>query len=85
LTRNPEIPCVLCECAYLTNPEDNRRAANPAFREHVAAAIADGIKEEYRIGDAGIPSVPELHAPLSRASDRYAEATSSRHRRRHVE
>jgi N-acetylmuramoyl-L-alanine amidase len=81
LTRNPEIPCVLCECAYLTNPEDNRRAAHPAFRERVAIAIADGIKEQYRLGDAGIPSVPELHAPLSRASDRYAEATSrKRHR-----
>ena len=76
LTRNPEIPCVLCECAYLTNPEDNRRAAKPAFREQVAVAIAHAIKEEYRLGDAGIPSVPELHAPLSRASDRYAEATS---------
>jgi N-acetylmuramoyl-L-alanine amidase len=73
LTRNPEIPCVLVECAYLTNPDDNRRAASPAFRERVAAAIADGIKEEYRLGDAGIPSVPELHAPLSKASDRYAE------------
>lgn len=80
LTRNPEIPCVLVECAYLTNRDDNRRAADPAFREHVAAAIADGIKEEYRLGDAGFPSVPELHAPLSRGSDRYAEATS---RRRH--
>jgi N-acetylmuramoyl-L-alanine amidase len=81
LTRNPEIPCVLVECAYLTNPEDNRRAADPAFRERVAAAIADGIKEEYRLGDAGIPSVPELHAPLSRASDRYAEVTSRKHHR----
>jgi len=81
LTRNPEIPCVLVECAYITNPEDNRRAADPAFRERVAAAIADGIKEQYRLGDAGIPSVPELHAPLSRASDRYAETTSRRHHR----
>jgi N-acetylmuramoyl-L-alanine amidase len=80
LTRNPEIPCVLIECAYLTNPADNRRAADPAFRERVAAAIADGIKAEYRLGDAGIPSVPELHAPLSRASDRYAETTSRRKR-----
>src|SRR5947209_366195 len=29
LTRNPDIPCILCECAYLSNPEDNRRAGNP--------------------------------------------------------
>lgn len=79
MTRNPEVPCVLVECAYITNPEDNRRAADPAFRERVATAIADGIKEEYRLGDAGIPSVPELHAPLSRASDRYAETTGRRH------
>jgi len=25
LTRNPEIPCVLCECAYLTNPTELRQ------------------------------------------------------------
>ncbi|MBV9492313.1 MAG: N-acetylmuramoyl-L-alanine amidase [Verrucomicrobia bacterium] len=79
LTRNPEIPCVLCECAYLTSLGDNRRAANPDFRERVATAIADGIKEEQRLGDAGIAAVPEIWAPLSKASDRYA-SQPRRHR-----
>lgn len=83
LTRNPDIPCILCECAYLSNPEDNRRAGNPAFRARMAAAIAAGIMEEYRLGDAGIPGVPELFAPLSKASDRYVSRTRKHGRRRH--
>ncbi len=85
LTRNPEIPCVLCECAYLTNADDNRRAATPAFRQRVAEAIAAAVGEEYRIGDAGIPGVPELSAPLSKASDRYVShrRKRARHHRHH--
>jgi N-acetylmuramoyl-L-alanine amidase len=69
LTRNPEIPGVLCECAYLTNPMENRLAADPNYRQRIAAGIAAGIIEQYKIGDAGIPSVPEIWAPMSKATD----------------
>ena len=70
LTRNPEIPCVLCECAYLTNPTELRKVVNPSYRQRIADGIAKGIIEQNRSGDAGIPSVPEIWAPMSKATDR---------------
>ena len=82
LTRNPDIPCVLCECAYLTNPAQAAKVANASYRQRIAEGIADGIFEQYRLGDAGIAPVPEIWAPLSRASDKYESHSSSRHRKR---
>jgi N-acetylmuramoyl-L-alanine amidase len=80
LTRNPEIRCVLCECAYLTNPQENTRVADSSARQRIAQGIATGILEQARLGDDGIPPVPEIWAPMSRAED----ARSSRHvSRRH--
>jgi len=71
LTRNPEIPCVLCECAYLTNPTENAKVAQNNYRQLIANGIANGILQQYRLGDEGIPPVPEIWAPLSKASDKY--------------
>ncbi len=70
LTRNPEIPCVLCECAYLTNPSEVLKVANESYRQKIATGIANGIIEQSRLGDSGIPSVPEIWAPMSRGTDR---------------
>jgi N-acetylmuramoyl-L-alanine amidase len=69
LTRNPDVRCVLCECAYLTNPQENARVADSNARQRIAEGIATGIVEQSRLGDGGIPSVPEIWAPLSRAED----------------
>ena len=71
MTRNPEIPCVLCECAYLTNPTENAKVAQDSYRQLVANGIANGILQEYRLDDAGIAPVPEIWAPLSKESDKY--------------
>jgi N-acetylmuramoyl-L-alanine amidase len=71
LTRNPDIPCVLCECAYVTNPTEAQKAATESYRQRIAHGIAQGILEEHKLGDAGIASVPELYAPLSKGSDRH--------------
>jgi N-acetylmuramoyl-L-alanine amidase len=81
MTRNPEIPCVLCECAYLTNPTENAKAAQDSYRQLIANGIANGILQEYRLGDAGIAPVPEIWAPLSKASDKYVPRKT---RKRHV-
>jgi N-acetylmuramoyl-L-alanine amidase len=80
LTRNPDIRCVLCECAYLTNPQENARVADPSVRQQIAQGIAAGILEEARLGDDGIPSVPEIWAPLSRAEDARGGSGHARHR-----
>jgi N-acetylmuramoyl-L-alanine amidase len=70
LTRNPDVPCVLCECAYLTNPTEAAKVADEKYRQRIAEGIAEGILEQHRLGDAGIAPVPEIWAPLSKASDR---------------
>src|SRR5258708_1590434 len=81
LTRNPGIRCVLCECAYLTNAQENARVADPNTRQRIAEGIAPGIVAQTRLGDEGIPSVPEIWAPLSRAEDaRGCGHGSHRHR-----
>ena len=80
LTRNPEIPSVLCECAYLTNPAEAQKAATETYRRRIAHGIAQGILEERNLGDAGIAPVAEIYAPMSRASDKYQ---TPRKRRRH--
>jgi N-acetylmuramoyl-L-alanine amidase len=82
LTRNPDIRCVLCECAYLTNPQENARVADPNARQRIAEGIAAGIVEEARLGDIGIPPVPEIWAPLSRAEDARSGGGHASHRHR---
>jgi N-acetylmuramoyl-L-alanine amidase len=82
LTRNPDIRCVLCECAYLTNTQENARVADPSTRQRIAEGIADGILEQARLGDDGIPSVPEIWAPLSRAEDARGSGGHAAHRHR---
>jgi N-acetylmuramoyl-L-alanine amidase len=83
LTRNPEIPCVLCECAYLTNPTENAKVAQDSYRQLIANGIANGILQEYRLGDEGIPSVPEIWAPLSKGSDKYVPTKKGKRRVTH--
>ncbi len=70
LTRNPSIPCVLIECGYLSNPAEARLCATPAYRQRLARAIADAIREQSARGDAGMGPPPRhIDAPPSRASD----------------
>jgi N-acetylmuramoyl-L-alanine amidase len=85
LTRNPEIPCVLCECAYLTNPTENAKVAQDNYRQLIANGIANGILQQYRLGDEGIPAVPEIWAPLSKASDKYVPTKKRKKRASHAD
>lgn len=70
LTRNPEIPCVLMEGGYLSNPAESHLIAVPAYRQKLAVAIAAAIRSQAALGDAGTgPLPPPLYAPPSRAHD----------------
>ncbi|HEY1084076.1 MAG TPA: N-acetylmuramoyl-L-alanine amidase [Prosthecobacter sp.] len=70
LTRNPTIPCILVECGYLTNSSEAARLTNARYRESLAEAIAQAIKEQSRNGDAGMGPLPRpIYAPPSRAHD----------------
>ena len=69
LTRNPNLPAVLVEGAFMTNARDARKLAAPATREAIAEGITCGILEFRRHGETGIRRVPEIRSPLSRPSD----------------
>jgi N-acetylmuramoyl-L-alanine amidase len=70
LTRNPDIPCVLLECGYLSHPAESRLVADPAYRGKLAAAIADAIRDQSQYGDAGTGPLPRpLNEPPSRPTD----------------
>jgi N-acetylmuramoyl-L-alanine amidase len=70
LTRNPEIPCILVECGYLSNASEAARLAQPAYRERLAQAIARAIREQALLGDAGAGPLPRpIYAPPSSAHD----------------
>ena len=70
LTRNPEIPCVLAECGYISNAEEARFASDPGYRGRLAGAIASAIREQALRGDESMgPLPPPLNAPPSRPTD----------------
>lgn len=70
LTRNPNIPCVLVECGYLSNPAEARLCADPDYRERLAGAIARAVLDQQRLGDEGTGARPEpINAPPSRPTD----------------
>lgn len=70
LTRNPMIPSVLLEFAYLSHPQESRLAADPAYRQRMAEAIASAIRTQARLGDSGTGPRPRpIYAPPSRPSD----------------
>ena len=42
--KSPDIPSILVETAFISNPEEERKLTNPAFQEEMADSIAAGIK-----------------------------------------
>jgi N-acetylmuramoyl-L-alanine amidase len=43
VTRIPDVPSVLIECGFLSNPEDERNLMDPEYQQRLAEAIADGV------------------------------------------
>ncbi len=70
LTRNPQIPCVLVECGYMSHAAESRLIADPGYRQRLARAVAMGIRDQAAQGDAGMGPLPRpINAPLSRPTD----------------
>ena len=66
LTHNPMVPCILCECGFLTNAAEAETIRDPEFRQRVAEGIAAGIIEQEQQGDVGVGSLPPIvvtHTP----------------------
>lgn len=64
--RRTNIPGVLVECGFLTNPTEARYASNPSYRQRLAEAIARGIQR--------LPSGP--NKPLTRGAAASSEVLS---------
>lgn len=71
LTRNPAIPCILVECGYLTNRGEASLLKSTRYRDKLARAIADAIRDQAAHGDAGMGPLPRpIYAPPSSSRDR---------------
>jgi N-acetylmuramoyl-L-alanine amidase len=44
----PDIPSILIETAFISNPEEERKLRDPAYQDKLAEAIADGIRGYFR-------------------------------------
>ncbi|GAA5481234.1 N-acetylmuramoyl-L-alanine amidase [Haloferula sargassicola] len=69
LTRNPNVPSVLVECGYLSNPAEARMCNNAGYRDKLASAIADAILDQQREGDPAGSLPRPINAPPSRPTD----------------
>ena len=43
MTRETKMPAILCECGFISNPEQERQLRQPETQKKIAGAIADGI------------------------------------------
>ena len=46
--RAPDVPSVLVETAFISNPVEERKLNSPGHRRDLAAAMASGIREHFR-------------------------------------
>ena len=62
VVRNLDYPAVLVESGFLTNGEDARRLATPAYRQQLAESLAGGIEMYHSIvSDKDDTSMDALH------------------------
>jgi N-acetylmuramoyl-L-alanine amidase len=55
--RAPDIPSVLVETAFISNPQEEERLADPGFREQLAEALHRGIRH-YLVASAATGAPP---------------------------
>lgn len=47
--RNGDVPRVLVECAFVSNPSEEKRMRSEQFADKAAAALADGLEEFFQM------------------------------------
>lgn len=45
--KSPDIPSILVETAFISNPEEERKLNDPAYQQRMAASILSGIKKYF--------------------------------------
>jgi N-acetylmuramoyl-L-alanine amidase len=46
--KSPDIPSMLVETAYISNPGEERKLRSPAYQAELADAIFRGVREHFR-------------------------------------
>ncbi len=46
--KSPDIPSMLIETGFISNPTEEANLSNPAYQERLARAIADGVERYFR-------------------------------------
>ena len=44
----PDIPSMLIETAFISNPKDERRLQSPSYQRRLAAAIVEGVRDYFQ-------------------------------------
>jgi len=47
--KSPDIPSLLIETAYISNPAEERKLVTPAFQDSLASAILEGLEGYFRV------------------------------------
>jgi N-acetylmuramoyl-L-alanine amidase len=45
--RSPDVPSMLVETAFITNPDEERRLRDPGHQKRLATAILDGVNTYF--------------------------------------
>ena len=63
VVRRSAVPAILCECGFLTNPEESRLADRGDYQERLARAIAAGLLAQRQEGNPYGIQAPVITAP----------------------
>jgi N-acetylmuramoyl-L-alanine amidase len=63
--RRSAVPAILCECGFLTNPDESRLAARADYQQRLATAIAAGLLTQRQEGNPPGVQVPVYQPPVS--------------------
>lgn len=65
--RRSAVPAILCECGFLTNPDESRLADRGDYQQRLATAIAGGIIAQRQGGNPAGVQAPVIVSPTTPA------------------
>ena len=68
--KSPDVPSILVETAFISNPEEEMRLNDDAYQDKLARAILNGIKRYFA------KNPPRPQSPLAAAGPKLAQATT---------
>ncbi|HUY84138.1 MAG TPA: N-acetylmuramoyl-L-alanine amidase, partial [Steroidobacteraceae bacterium] len=66
--KSPDIPSMLVETAYISNPREERRLRDPVHQEKIAAAILQGVRNYFYANPPAGSRIAQMLAARSRAT-----------------